>query len=71
MRPHPISDCFTINILPACFLDAGDLTCVSQLSEADTANAVLAKISMGSSADFTSVIGSGGIFCGTSLLDFH
>jgi hypothetical protein len=62
---------FAIAQLPACFLNAGDLTCVSQLSEADTANAVLAKISMGSSADLTSVIGSGGILCGASLLDFH
>ena len=44
--------------LPTCFLNAGNLTCVCQLSEADTANTVLAKISMGSSADLTSVIGS-------------
>ena len=62
---------FAIALLPACFLHAGDLTFVRQLSEADTANAVLAQISVRATADFASVVRSGGIFRRSCLLNLH
>ena len=42
--------------LPACLLYAGDFALVSQLSEADTANAVIAEIGVGTAAYFAAVI---------------
>ena len=57
--------------LPACLLYARDLTLVSKLSEADSANAELAEISVGSSADLASVIGTSGKFRCSLLLSYH
>jgi hypothetical protein len=42
-----------------------------QLSEADSANAVLSEVRMRSSADLASVVSSGGELSRTLLLDFH
>ena len=47
---------FAIALLPAGLLDAGDLTGMSQLSEADAAYSVFAKIGVRSAADLTSVV---------------
>ena len=46
--------------LPACFLHAGDLTLVSKLSEADSANTELTQISVRSAADLASVVSTSG-----------
>ena len=51
--------------LPACLFYSGDFALISELSEADTANSVLSHISMGASANFTSVI-----FASRKLLGF-
>ena len=58
-------------ILPACFLDAGDLSLVSKLSKTDSANSVLTEVSMGSSAKLASVVSSCGKLCRTLLLLNH
>ena len=57
--------------LPAGFFDARDLALVSELSEADSADAVFSEVSMWSSADLASVICSRRELCRTLLLDFH
>ena len=46
-------------ILPACLFDAGDLALISQFSEADTADAVVAEIGVGTAADLAAVITAG------------
>jgi len=46
-------------LLPTGLANAGDLSPVGQLSEADTANAVLSEIRVGTTADSASGIGSG------------
>ena len=56
-----IADLHAVNLLQLCalptgLLHSGDLAFISKLSEAYTANAVLAKISMWAAADFASVI---------------
>ena len=53
--------------LPASFSYAGDLTLVSQLTEADTAYAVVTQVSVGSAADLAAVVAAAGEL-GTSLL---
>ena len=58
-------------ILPASLSDARDLALMSQLAEADTANAVVTQVSVGTTADFAAVVLSCGEFCRSSLLDFH
>ena len=57
--------------LPACLLDAGDLALIGQLTEADTANAVVTKISMGSAADLAAVVAAGGELVSSLLLQDH
>jgi len=57
--------------LPACLSYAGDFTLVSKFSEADTANSVLTKISMRSSADLASGVFSCGELLLSLLLDDH
>lgn len=57
--------------LPAGLLYAGDLALVSQLPEADAANAELTKVGMRPAADLAAVVFTGGIFLRSSLLDFH
>ena len=44
------------------FADAGDLALVSQLSEANSANAEFAQISVWSAADFASIIRASRVF---------
>ena len=51
--------------------DAGDLALVSQLTEADTADAVVAKVSMGTAADLAAVVLTGGELCRSLLLQNH
>ena len=55
---------FRAKILPRSFLYARDLALVSQFTEADTADTVLAEISMGASADLAAIVFS----CGELLL---
>ena len=54
--------------LPGRFSYAGDLALVGKLTEADTADTVLAEICMRTSADLTSVVLTGGELLGTLLL---
>ena len=42
--------------LPGSLADTGDLALVSQLSEADTAHAILTQVCVRSTADLTSVV---------------
>ena len=58
-------------ILPRSFSYAGNLTLISQLTEANTANAVVTQICVGASADFAAIVLSAGKLCGTSLLNLH
>ncbi len=58
-------------LLPACLLHARDLTLISKLSEADSADAELAHIRMGSAADLASVVGASGKFRRSLLLSYH
>jgi len=44
------------SVLPRCFADAGDLTFVGEVSEADTADAEVTQISVGATADFATVV---------------
>ena len=56
--------------LPGSLADTGDLALISQRAEADTANAVVAEVGMGSAADLASVVGSCGKFrCSLLLVD--
>ena len=57
--------------LPGSLLDAGDLALVSQLTEADTADTVLAQVSMGTTADLAAVVSAGRELGGTLLLELH
>ena len=49
-----------MNKLPGRLLDAGDLTFVGQLAEADTADAVVPQVGVGTAADLAAVIAAGG-----------
>ena len=57
--------------LPASLLNTGDLTLVSKLSEADSADTELAKVCMRSAANLASVIGTGGELGSSLLLSDH
>ena len=57
--------------LPACLAHAGDLALVGQLAEADTADAVVAQVGVGSAADLAAVITAGGLLCFLLLLENH
>ena len=57
--------------LPACLSYAGNLALVSQLAEADTADAVLTKVSVRSATDFASVVSAGGELGFSLLLEYH
>ena len=57
--------------LPGCLSHAGNLTLVSEFTEADTADTVLAEISVGTSADFAAVVFTGGILLLFLLLKDH
>ena len=57
--------------LEACFANTGNLTLVCEFAEADTADAVVAKISMGTTADLAAVVLSGRELCGCLLLENH
>ena len=45
--------------LPASLADTGNLALVGQLTEADTANAVVPQVSVGSAADLAAVVAAG------------
>ena len=53
------------------FADAGDLALVRQLAEADTADAVVTQIGVGTAADLAAVVLAGGELGRTGLLDLH
>ena len=57
--------------LPAGFADAGDLALVRQLTEADTADAELAKVGMRPATDLASVIFARRELLLSLLLEFH
>ena len=48
-----------VSTLPAGLANAGDLALVSQLTEADTANTVVAQVSVGTAADLAAVVAAG------------
>ena len=54
-----------------CLAHAGDLTLICKLSEADTADAVIAQICMGAAADLAAVVCAGGELCRCLLLEDH
>ena len=58
-------------VLPGSFSNARNLALISQLTEADTANAVVAQVCVGAAADFAAIIFSGGELRRSLLLDFH
>ncbi len=58
-------------ILPRCLSYAGNLALVSKLTEADSANAVLTKVSMRSAADLASVISTSRELRLSLLLEYH
>jgi hypothetical protein len=57
--------------LPRCLSYARDLALVSELTEADTANAVLTKVSMGSTTDLASVVSTSRELRLSLLLEYH
>ena len=57
--------------LPAGFSHAGDLALIRQLTEADTADAVVAEVSVGAAADLAAVVLTGRVLSRPALLDFH
>ena len=57
--------------LPASFLNAGNLTLVSELAEADTADAEFAEVTVRSTANLAAVVFSGGILLLSLLFNFH
>ena len=57
--------------LPAGFADAGDLALVRQLTEADTADAVVAQVSVGTAADLAAVVSTNGELRLRLLLEYH
>ena len=61
--PQAATDIAKLN-LPRSLSYAGNLALVSKLSEADTADAVLAEVSVGSAADLATVV----LSCGELLL---
>ncbi len=67
----PLSCGQAIIQLEASFANAGNLSLVSEFAEADTADAVVAKISMGTTADLAAVVLSGRELCGCLLLENH
>ena len=56
---------------PRGFFDSGDLALISQLSEADTADAVVAEICMGAAANLAAIIVASGELGLTLLLYLH
>ena len=57
--------------LPGGLLHAGDLALVSQLTEADTADAVVAQVGVGTAADLAAVVSAGGELGLLLLLQDH
>ena len=58
-------------LLPASLTNTGNLTLVGQLTEADTAYAVITQISVGSAADLAAVVAAGGELRSSLLLQNH
>jgi hypothetical protein len=58
-------------VLPGSLLNSGNLSLVCQLAEADTADAVVAQVGVGTAADLAAVVSTGGVLSGALLLDFH
>ena len=70
--PKPFSHCCRpYSKLPAGLANAGDLALVGQLTEADTANAVVPQVSVGSAADLAAVIAAAGELGLSLLLQDH
>ena len=57
--------------LPAGFSYARDLTLVGQVTEADTADAIVSQVSMRTAADLAAVVLTGGELGGLLLLQDH
>jgi len=57
--------------LPGSLPDAGDLALVSQLTEADTADAIVTQVSVGAAADLAPVVAAGGKLGLSLLLELH
>ena len=63
--------CAIIIFLEGCLPHAGDLALIGQLTEADTADAVVPEVSMRAAAQLAAVILAGGELGRTGLLDLH
>ncbi len=59
------------NKLPRCLSYAGDLALVSELTEADTADAVLTKVSVRSATDLASIVSASRELRLSLLLEYH
>ena len=57
--------------LPRSLLHAGDLALVSQLAEADTADAVVAQVGVGTAAELAAVVAAAGELGLALLLENH
>ena len=69
LMPFP-AECYR-EILPRCLSYTRNLALVSKLAEADTANSVLTEVGVRSTADFASVVSSGGVLGLFLLLENH
>ena len=71
-RPRRSTDLFGVILtLETGLADAGDLALISQLTEADTADAVVAQVSVGAAADLAAVVLAGGELSRSLLFENH
>ena len=69
-RTDQIGD-YNRKLLPRRLLYAGNLTLISEISEADTADTVLTHVCVGTATDLTSVVLTCGVLLGLLLLEYH
>ena len=71
-RPRHSIDLFGVILtLETGLADAGDLALISQLTEADTADAVVAQVSVGAAADLAAIVLTSRELCRSLLLENH
>ena len=71
MQDMTEADCIFTRNLERSLSHAGDLALISQLAEADTADAVVAQIGMGTAADLAAVVRTRGELRRSLLLENH
>ena len=62
---------YSPKLLPRRLLNAGNLTLVSEITEANTADAEFTEVCVGTSTDLTSVILASGVLLYLLLLEYH